>query len=91
MYTFTLYYTYIFLHIQLPFQVVCQMPKITFQFQNGQRKKLLLIDRDRVYKRLQKISEENTKKNCLNKGRARGIIYPPPKMVPVSTYDYFLY
>ena len=34
MYTFTMYYTYIFLHIQLPFQV-CQMPKITFQFQNG--------------------------------------------------------
>ena len=61
-YTFTMYCTYIFLHIQLPFQVVCQMPKITFQFQNGQRKKLLLIDRDRVYKRLQKISEENTKK-----------------------------
>ena len=60
-YTFTMYCTYIFLHIQLPFQVVCQMPKITFQFQNGQRKKLLLIDRDRVYKRLQKISEENTK------------------------------
>ena len=60
-YTFTMYCTYIFLHIQLPFQV-CQMPKITFQFPNGQRKKLLLIDRDRVYKRLQKNSEENTKK-----------------------------
>ena len=37
MYTFTMCYTYIFLHIQLPFQV-CQMPKITFQFQNGQKK-----------------------------------------------------
>ena len=88
-YTFTMYYTYIFLHIQLPFQV-CQMPKITFQCQNGQRKKLLLIDRDRVYKRLQKKFRRKYQKNRLSKGRARGVIYPPPKMVPVSTYDYFL-